>query len=112
MEEKIAIPLNHGEFSSHFGHADRYLITTLNDKRIISEEFAIPPDHEYGSHPRFLKDIGCNVVITGGLGRKAQSLLDELGIRTIIGVSNFSLHDLIENYIQGTLESGLNRCGH
>lgn len=84
----------------------------MEDGKIINEEFAIPPEHEYGSHPRFLQQIGCNVVIAGGMGIKAQALMDNYGIRTIIGVDDIPIKDLIARYLQGDLRPGQNRCDH
>lgn len=112
MTEKIAIPLCKSEISTHFGHTERYLVLSVKDKHIISEEFAIPPAHEYGSHPRFLKEIGCHTVISCGMGMKAQALFQEYGIRTIIGVDNLSVNEIIEKYLSGHLQSGENRCDH
>jgi predicted Fe-Mo cluster-binding NifX family protein len=112
MEQKIAISITGGELSSHFGHTEQYVIFTVKDKEIVDEVYAIPPEHEYGSHPRFLKELNCNVVITGGMGMKAQQLLSSYGIKTVIGVPNLPVKELISNYLQNTLETGINRCDH
>jgi predicted Fe-Mo cluster-binding NifX family protein len=112
MERKVAIPISQGKLSTHFGQTEGYMVFSVKDNRVIAEEFAIPPPHEYGSHPRFLKDIGCNVVIAGGMGIKAQALMREFGIDTIIGVEMLPVADLIDQYLQGKLQSGPNRCDH
>ena len=108
----IAIPISQGELSSHFGHTEQYAVYTVEDNRIVSEEFAIPPEHQYGSHPRFLQEIGCNVVLTGGMGIKAQSLMTEYGIEVLIGVEQLPPKELVNRYLAGTLTTGSNRCDH
>ena len=112
MVQKIAIPITKGELSSHFGHTEQYVIYTVENDKIVDEIKAIPPEHEYGSHPRFLRELGCNVVITGGMGMKAQQLLSSFGIKTLIGVPNLPLQELVINYLQNKLETGNNRCDH
>ena len=112
MEQKIAIPVTGGELSSHFGHTEQYVIFTVKDNQIVDEIIAIPPEHQYGSHPRFLKELACDVVITGGMGLKAQELLSSYGIKKLIGVPNLPVKELILNYLQNTLETGNNCCDH
>lgn len=109
---KIALPLAQGQLSSHFGHCEAFAIFTVENNAIISEETVDPPVHEPGSHPSFLKELGCSVVISGGMGVKAQDLFCQNGIKVIIGVPPLPLKDIVNNYLQGKLESGDNRCDH
>lgn len=109
---KIAIPLSNNELSSHFGHCEAFAIFTIEDGKIVKEETADPPVHEPGSHPRFLHELGCTVVIAGGMGERAQQLMHANGIQTIIGVPAMPLRELVQCHLEGKLESGSNRCDH
>lgn len=109
---KIAIPLTQGELSSHFGHCETFAVYTVENNQIVKEENIDPPVHEPGSHPRFLSDLGCGVVITGGMGIKAQELFCQNGIKVVIGVPALPLKELVNTYLQGKLEAGENRCYH
>ncbi len=109
---KIAIPTAQGELSSHFGHCEAFAIFTIEDGKIIKQETVDPPTHEPGSHPAFLHQLGCTVVIAGGMGIKAQELMCQNGIKVVVGVPPFSLEILVNLYLQGKLESGDNRCDH
>ncbi|NLN85734.1 MAG: ATPase [Candidatus Cloacimonetes bacterium] len=109
---KIAIPVTQGNISAHFGHCEAFAVFTIEDKKIVKEETLDPPAHEPGSHPAFLHQQGCNVVIAGGMGNRAQDLMREQGIEVIIGAPLLPLRDLIELYLNGKLESGENRCDH
>lgn len=109
---KIAIPLTNGVLSSHFGHCEAFAIYTIENNAIIKEETINPPVHEPGSHPRFLHELGCSVVIAGGMGMKAQELFCQNDIKVVIGVPDLPLKDLVNTYLQGKLASGDNRCDH
>ena len=109
---KLAIPLAGGELSSHFGHCEAFAVFTIEDAKIGKEERIDPPVHEPGSHPRFLHEIGVSVVIAGGMGMKAQELMQQNGIEVIIGVCPLPLNELVQMYIDNKLEGGDNRCDH
>ena len=109
---KIAIPITNNELSSHFGHCESFAIYTVENGIIVKEEKVNPPVHEPGSHPAFLRDLGCSAVITGGMGMKAQQLMQQHGIQVIFGVPNLPLRELINQYLQGKLTNGNNRCEH
>lgn len=112
MLTKIAIPTTQGVLSAHFGHCEKFAVYTLDQGTIIKSEMIDPPAHEPGSHPRFLKGLGCTVIIAGGMGSRAQALFAENGISVIIGVPNIPLEELVQLYHEGKLESGTNLCDH
>lgn len=109
---KIAIPLTQGVLSSHFGHCEAFAVYTVEEARVVKTETIDPPVHEPGSHPKFLHDLGCTVVIAGGMGMKAQELFCANNIKVVVGVSDLPLEELVQQYLQGKLESGDNRCDH
>ncbi|HNT52223.1 MAG TPA: NifB/NifX family molybdenum-iron cluster-binding protein [Candidatus Syntrophosphaera sp.] len=109
---KIAIPLTSGALSSHFGHCEAFAVYTVENGAIHKEEVVDPPVHEPGSHPAFLHQLGCSVVIAGGMGVKAQQLMCANGIQLVIGVPALPTRELVDQYLQGTLQPGDNRCEH
>ncbi|MCB5254868.1 MAG: NifB/NifX family molybdenum-iron cluster-binding protein [Candidatus Cloacimonadaceae bacterium] len=109
---KIAIPTTAGELSAHFGHCETFAVYTVENGKIVKEETINPPAHEPGSHPRFLHELGVTVVISGGMGMKAQQLMQENGIQVISGTCPLPLRELVEKYLQNKLESGDNPCDH
>lgn len=109
---KIAIPITNNKLSPHFGHCETFSIFTVADKQIVQETSVVPPLHEPGSHPRFLKEQGCSVIIAGGMGGRAQDLFHDSGIQTIIGAPDLPPEELVTCYLQGKLESGDNLCDH
>ena len=112
MNKKIAIPTTNGVLSAHFGHCEKFAIYEVADNKIINEEFITPPPHEPGSHPAFLRELGCTAIIAGGMGSRAQTLFTQNNIEVIIGLSSDNLKGLVETYISEGLASGDNLCDH
>ena len=112
MNKKIAIPTTNGVLSAHFGHCEKFAIYEVADNKIINEEFITPPPHEPGSHPAFLRELGCTAIIAGGMGSRAQTLFTQNNIEVIIGLSSNNLKGLVETYISEGLASGDNLCDH
>ena len=71
---KIAIPVEAGRVSMHFGHCQQFEVYEVNetDHTIIGKAAHTPPPHEPGVLPRWLHELGANVIITGGMGPRAQ----------------------------------------
>ncbi len=110
--KKIAIPTSQGNLSAHFGHCEKFAIFEVEGNEIIKEDFIIPPPHEPGSHPAFLRELGCSTIIAGGMGLKAQNLFEQNNIEVFIGVPSLSLRELVKSYLNKDLESGDNLCSH
>ncbi len=109
---RFAIPVSNGRLCSHFGHCDTFAIIDTEDNDIISINLASPPPHEPGVLPRWLKGLGVNVVIAGGMGVRAQSLLHQMGIEVIVGALEEDPRELVYNYLNKTLVVGDNICDH
>ncbi|MDD3235349.1 MAG: NifB/NifX family molybdenum-iron cluster-binding protein [Candidatus Cloacimonetes bacterium] len=112
MNKKIAIPTTNSVLSAHFGHCEKFAIYSVVDSKIVKEEMITPPPHEPGSHPKFLRDLGCETIIAGGMGERAQTLFAENNIEVFIGVPDIPLTDLVQKYIESELKSGNNLCDH
>ncbi len=110
---KIAVPVNDGKLSEHFGHCEKFAIIEVENGEVKQQELLAPPPHEPGLLPRWLKEQGAGVIIAGGMGRRAQDLFTENGIKVIFGASQENgLDDLVRNYLEGKLETGDNICDH
>jgi predicted Fe-Mo cluster-binding NifX family protein len=112
MNKKIAIPTTNGELSAHFGHCEKFAIYEVTEDKVIKEEFVKPPPHEPGSHPAFLRELGCTSIIAGGMGSRAQQLFAQNNIEVIIGLKSDNLIGLVQTYISEGLKSGDNLCDH
>jgi len=110
---KIAVPLAGGSLSMHFGHCESFAIMDVNDDgKVVSRKDMVPPPHEPGVLPAWLRDLGVTHVVAGGMGSRAQSLFERHGIRVLVGVPPQPPEKLAEECFNGTLEPGNNICSH
>jgi ATP-binding protein involved in chromosome partitioning len=110
---RFAVPLANGVLCAHFGHCEQFVIVdTQDDGSITAMNHHTPPPHEPGALPRWLGDLGVNVVIAGGMGRRALGLFNERGIQVTVGAPSALPEQLVADYLAGTLKVGHNLCDH
>jgi len=111
---KIAIPMDNGRLSAHFGHCEQFGIfeTGREGTEVASKSLHAAPPHEPGLLPRWLHELGADVIIAGGMGQRAQQLFADHGIAVVVGAPAESPEALASAYLQGRLRSGENTCDH
>lgn len=111
---KIAIPLAEGRLSPHFGHCEHFALIEVDQdsKQVVSQAVSEAPTHEPGALPRWLFENGVQVVLAGGMGRRAQAMLAEGGIDVIVGVPAAAPEQLADDFLNGRLQTGQNLCDH
>ncbi len=110
--KKFAVPVVNNSLTAHFGHCEKFAILETENNAIISMNYLVPPMHEPGAYPRFLADQGVNVIISGGMGMKAQNLFAMNNIEVCVGVSSGSPQELVKSYLSDELQTGQNLCDH
>ena len=109
---KIAMPVQGGKLSQHFGHSEQFSLFDIEDQSIRGREDVTPPPHEPGLLPRWLKEHGVTLVIAGGMGHRAQTIFEQAGIQVICGAPSETPDSVVERYLKGELETGDNTCDH
>jgi predicted Fe-Mo cluster-binding NifX family protein len=109
---KFAIPTAEGKLTAHFGHSQEFVLLHVEEDRITKKEVLTPPPHEPGVLPRWLHDLGTDVIIAGGMGHRALELFSQNNIRVITGAPCLTPEDLVEQYLKNSLETGSNVCDH
>ncbi|MGQ9688614.1 MAG: iron-sulfur cluster carrier protein MrpORP [Desulfobaccales bacterium] len=109
---KVAVPLAQGVLCNHFGHCEMFAVLPVQEGKIGEAEMHTPPPHEPGVLPRWLGDLGVDLIIAGGMGQRALSLFAERGIRVITGAPNQDPRTLVQSYLAGRLATGPNVCDH
>jgi len=109
---KIAMPIQGGRLSQHFGHSEQFSLFDIEDQSIQAREDVTPPPHEPGLLPRWLKERGVSVVIAGGMGQRAKMIFEEAGIEVICGAPSETPDFVVDSYLKGNLETGDNTCDH
>ncbi len=109
---RIAIPIAEGRLTAHFGHAAEFAVMHIENQKIRNKELLTPPPHEPGVLPKWLHELGVDVIIAGGMGQRALGLFGENGIKVITGAPNHTPEELVHEYLADTLVTGENVCDH
>ncbi len=110
----VAIPVTDGRLCAHFGHCERFGLFEVDtaNRRILGSRLLDPPPHQPGLLPRWLHEEGANVVIAGGMGKRAQDIFNEQGIRVVVGATENQPESIVQAYLDGDLTLGENPCDH
>jgi predicted Fe-Mo cluster-binding NifX family protein len=111
---KIAIPTVNGKLAMHFGHCEQFAIVNVDDasKKITGVDLETPPPHEPGVLPRWLKDYGANIIISGGMGGRAKGMFENYGIQVVTGAPADEPKKVAGAWLEGNLVTGENACDH
>ncbi len=111
---KIAVPVDNGRVSAHFGHCPAFALYEVDEAtQTVRSNTSLPaPPHEPGLLPGWLHERGANVIITGGMGQRAQTLFAEHGIQVVVGAPSDPTDDVVRAYLAGALRAGANTCDH
>ncbi|MFO7957532.1 MAG: NifB/NifX family molybdenum-iron cluster-binding protein [Candidatus Brocadiia bacterium] len=111
---KVAIPLADGRLAMHFGHCQEFALFEIGDDGagIVDSETLEAPPHQPGLLPKWLQENGADTIIAGGMGRRAQALFSRGGIDVVVGAPALEPRRIVEEYLEGSLETGENICDH
>lgn len=111
---KIAIPVAEGVLATHFGHCESFALldVELEGRLVLSRHDLTPPVHEPGLLPRWLAEQKVEMIIAGGMGQRAQDLFIQSGIKVYTGAPAASPEQLVQDFMQGSLTTGVNLCDH
>lgn len=103
-----------GEMSMHFGHCTHFVLAQVgDDNRVEATEVHANPyveRHEPGQIPDFIKSLGADVVVAGGMGGKAIEWFRQLGIEVATGARP-GVGETLDAYLAGTV-TGVAECDH
>ena len=111
---RIAIPLANGRLAQHFGHCEHFALLDADPAKneILNKDLLPAPPHQPGLLPRWLHEQGATVIIAGGMGMRARNLFAEQGITVVVGAPSAEPEALVQQYLEGTLQTGDNICDH
>ena len=110
--KKIALPMSQGKVARHFGHCQEFHLFEVNNSQIENEEAKAPPPHQPGIIPKWIHQQGATDVIAGGMGQRAIDIFNQLGINVYVGAPSKDSRSIIEEFLNGTLETQANLCDH
>jgi ATP-binding protein involved in chromosome partitioning len=108
----FAVPTAEGKLCSHFGHCDQFALIETEEGKIKAKTMHTPPPHEPGVLPKWLHEMGAQIIIAGGMGSRAQQLFVENGIKVVTGAPADTPESLVSQYLSDNLVTGANVCDH
>jgi predicted Fe-Mo cluster-binding NifX family protein len=110
--KKIAMPLTNGMLSAHFGHCQNFGIYTVENNQMVKFEQVVPPPHEPGAYPKWLHELGVELIVAGGMGPKAVQLFSKNGIDIHAGTPGDAPEKVMGDYLSHSLNSEKPSCHH
>lgn len=102
-----------GVVSAHFGRCPYYTLIRMENGTV--GKVWVEKNPHYGAHqpgqmPRFIRSLGADVILAGGMGPRAVQMFQGYGIDVATGFSG-PVDKAVDAYIEGTLR-GVTPCNH
>ncbi len=100
--------------SQHFGRCPYFVLVDLENEAVEEVKVVDNPyfmEHGPGQIPEFIASLGAKVMISGGMGRRANAFFDNYGIKTATGASG-TVQEALSSFQEGKLSAGGNCGGH
>ena len=96
---------------AHFGRCPFYAIvdvegTDVQEVSVVANPFF--SSHSPGQVPGFIRSQDADVMIAGGMGRRAVMIFEQMGIEAVSGAAG-TLRQALEGYLRGELH-GVKPC--
>jgi len=102
---KIAIPIESGRLHDDFGRCRQFALAEVDaDKKLtLRTNIVSAPEGPSGLFPRWLRQEGVQVVIVGGIGPRALTILARCGIAVHAGTPGAPVEQVVAAYLNGEL---------
>lgn len=112
---RIAVSVNNGVISDHFGHCEAYQVFEVEDGKIINEELHKNPGHADGmTPPIFVGSLNVDAALGGTVAQGAIDVMNQAGVDVVLGLSGDPRQAALD-FASGKLEhdpSAVKSCGH
>ena len=102
---KIAIPVTGNILSERFGECSHYIVFEIENKTIVSKKTEVPPIKSIEKLASWAKDSGITDVIVNNISSNYLNYFSDTKINLFVGVKPNNPELLIEEYLNGTLQS-------
>lgn len=116
MKLALSIETNQGSDSKmahHFGRCPYFALVELSNDEIYGLDIIQNPffeSHQPGQVPEFIQSQQAEVMISGGMGRRALEFFSQFGIDVKTGAEG-TVSDVIKAFLAGELQEGAS-CAH
>lgn len=101
--KEIAVTYENGQIFQHFGHTEQFKLYQVENGNITGTKVVDTNGNGHGALAGFLKDLGVDTLICGGIGGGAQNALAAAGIRFYGGVTG-DADTAVESLLKGELQ--------
>ena len=111
---KLAIPSDNGRLHRHFGGAREFALVEIDrEKKLTLSTTMVPaPEHKPGLFPLWLRELGVQTIIAGGIGRPALANFLRYGITVRAGAPDAPIESVVADYLSSKLLSAPEDCEH
>ena len=100
---RLAVTYENGQVFQHFGHTEQFKIYDIEEGKITGSQVIDTNGSGHGALAGFLKDLGVDTLICGGIGGGARNALAEAGIQLFPGACG-DADAQVESYLSGKLD--------
>lgn len=110
---RIAMPVDKDQINQHFGRSREFAVIevengVIKDRKNVSAATLM---HNHEGLAGLMRGEAVDVVITGGIGARALTALEESGLKVVTGAAG-SIDDVVAKYTRGELGSSGATCCH
>ncbi|MGC9356482.1 MAG: NifB/NifX family molybdenum-iron cluster-binding protein [Anaerolineae bacterium] len=91
--------------SHHFGRCPYFVFVEIEEGKVQSIEMLPNPhaqNHSVGAVPAFIHESAADVMLAGGMGRRAIALFEQQGIKAYTGAAG-TVRQALEQFLGGEL---------
>jgi predicted Fe-Mo cluster-binding NifX family protein len=102
-----------GQVGAHFGRCPYYTLVEASGEKVVGSRVIANPYldvHRPGVMPRFIRDLGAQVIIAGGMGPRAIDLFHGFGIDVATGATG-TVAAVLGAHLRGE-HRGVVPCAH
>ncbi|MEA2008634.1 MAG: NifB/NifX family molybdenum-iron cluster-binding protein [Chloroflexota bacterium] len=93
----------------HFGRCPYFALVDMKEKEIQTIETIDNPyysGHQVGEVPKFIHNLKADVMLSGGMGRRAIQVFQEFGVGASTGATG-TVRSALESYLNGELDEAV-----
>jgi predicted Fe-Mo cluster-binding NifX family protein len=111
---RLALPVTNGRLHAHFGGSREFALVDvdLTAQTVFALTIVPAPPHQPGLFPRWLRQLGVNTVVAGGIGQRAIDLFTRHNITVRAGQPGTPVEVLAAAFLSGRLERAPEPCAN
>ncbi len=107
---RVAVPLFEGEVAPRFGFANEFLLVDIVEEQVENRHNVTISNKGWPNRLNELKELGVEVILSGGFNRCYMPLAEELGIQVVAGLAGNAL-ETSEAFARGEAKPAFRYCG-